>query len=156
MIYTTVAVGSMHIRWDGLLRPGYVYISSNEAAHSSGNLGLYDVWIQPGVNPFPVFDAEWLGTLSDSGVVRIRDPAELEGDLRDLCAAQERSYIVYYFSDFSMTGSGVDVFVEDRYTIPSCHVYETDVSSRGHWYRASRFTYMRAWRNWSPVERPRL
>ena len=154
MNYTTVAVGSMHVRRDGLLRPGFVYISSNEAADSSGNLGLYDVWIQPGVNPFPVCDAEWLGTLSDSDVMTVRDPAELEGDLRELCAVQERSYIMYYFSDFSMTGSGVDVFVQDRYSIPSCLVYETDVSCGRHWYRASRFTYRRPWWNSSPVEWP--
>ena len=154
MNYTTVAVGSMHVRRDGVLRPGYVYISSNEAALAARNLGLYDVWTQPGVNPFPVWDADWLGTLSDSDVMTVNVPAELETDLRELCAVQERSYIMYYFRDFSMTGSGVDVYVQDRYSIPSSFIYEVDISCGRHWYRATRFTYRRPWLNMSPVDWP--
>ena len=151
MSYTTVAVASMYVRRDGLLLPGFIYISSNEAADSAGNLGLYDVWLQSAVNPFPVCDAQWVGTLSDSDLVTVRDPAELAGTLRELCADQDRIYILYHFFDNSMTGSGVDVFVEDMYSVPSCFLYEADISCGRHWYLATRFTYRRPWQTSDPI-----
>ena len=151
MSYTTVAVASAYVRRDGLLLPGFIYISSNEAADRAGDLGLYDVWLQSAVNPFPVYEAQWMGSLSDSDLVTVRDPAELEGTLRELCAEQERIYILYHFFHDSITGSGVDVFVEDHYSVPTCILYEADLWCGRQWYRATRFTYRRPSRPSDPI-----
>ena len=134
-----VAVCPAPIFRDGIQQPGFIYISSNVEAQRSRNLGLYDVWKQPGVNPFPASIAEWSGTLAatNSSI----DPISFEGDLRDLLMASELSYIVYHFVDGYDTG--VDVYTQSSTMPRDCWVvYAVDIWSSQNWYRASRFDYV--------------
>ena len=104
MSYTIVAVQAGLIPRDGYLQPGYVYLVSTGPAIRTADLGLYFVIEQPGVHPFPVRDGRWCASLSSFHRRDSIDPSHFEGDIRDYLTALDRSYIVYYFSDFSMEG----------------------------------------------------
>ena len=141
MPYTTVAVRSSLIVRDGLLLPGFVYFSSNDEVIRTGNVGLYDVWTQPGVNPFPAYTAEWRGTLSAYYRTESIDPTQFDGDVRDLFTAMDKSYIVYYFSD--NRARGVSVYTQHSTMPRDCFVvYSTDLWSSIDWHTASEFHYV--------------
>ena len=140
MAYTTVVVQAGLILRDGFLQPGYVYIVSTAPAVSTGNLGLYAVLEQPGVNPFPLSDVRWCGSLSSFYRLESIDPSHFEGDIRDYLTALNRTYVVYYFAN---TVGGVRAYAQhasmprDRFV-----VYDTDAWHCEQWNVASQFRYL--------------
>lgn len=136
MTYTTVAVISAPVYRDGVCQPGFLYLSSNAAADSSGNLGRYDVWARPGPNPFPATDARWVGALSDVEDVLCCDPADFDTDLRHLLDVTGKHYILYYFYDWQYVLVQSFCMMRHQYVC-----YRTDVWFGSNWYYASDFTY---------------
>ena len=136
----TVAVIPARVFRDGIKQPGFLYVVSNEEARRHGNLGLYDVWKQPGVNPFPVSIAEWVGTLAGTNSI---DPIYFQGDLRDLLTAVDSTYIMYYFTTDLQRRHGVVYVQSSDMARDCCVVYAVDIRRCEDWFEASRFDYLR-------------
>ena len=141
MGYTTVVLASALVDRHGTKQPGYVYLVSTAIASATGNIGLYEVLIQPGVNPYPARDARWIATLAAMCRRDSIDPGNFHGDLRDYLTAVGKSYIVYYFVD---AGGGWARAYVQHHAMPRDRfvVYDTDVYYHTEWRYAAHFRYL--------------